>query len=85
MNEYFLMQRSTTTLKNEIVDTLRHLERKRTRTHEEMQREMEDELKRDDEEGADGTSALKKGDGNDSDEDNNDMLYNPKGKYIKKK
>ena len=85
MNEYFLMQRSTTTLKNEIVDTLRHLERKRTRTHEEMQREMEDELKRDDEEGADGTSALRKGDGNDSDEDNNDMLYNPKGKYIKKK
>ena len=79
LGEWLLLRCATTTLKLEVQETLRHLERKRTRTYAEMQREMMDELKRDDEEGADGKAAQNTMDNNDSDDEDNEMLYNPKG------
>ena len=49
ISEWLLYKSVNILLKVELADTLRHLERKKTRTHTEMNREMYDELKRDDE------------------------------------
>jgi splicing factor 3A subunit 3 len=76
--EWLIHKAVTTMLKVEVSETLRHLERKKTRTKDEMNREMKDELKRDDEEGADGKQKDDGVDVDDSD-DEQEMLYNPKG------
>jgi splicing factor 3A subunit 3 len=76
-SEWLLYKSVNILLKVELADTLRHLERKKTRTHTEMNREMYDELKRDDEEGADGMT--KKEVGSDDEEEEANMMYNPKG------
>ena len=81
--EWLIAHRATTSLVMEINDTRRHLELKSTRTHEEMQREMAEEIARDDAHGKQlvalgGPVGSVDGDGND-DEESAEKLYNPKG------